>query len=218
MHALKDTAHWIVSTYGDVGLFLGLLFEFLGAPFPGEIAQAFAGFLISQDRLQLQITLLACVAGSQLGSMVAHVIGTRYGQLVLYEWAPRMGLKREHIERTESWFRRNRITMILFSRWIIGVRHVTPYFTGLVRMGFWETFFWNLLGSILWCTPIILIGVAAGEAYEAMMGEFHHYVNVLVLAGLLVFGAAYLLYRYRNAALKKAPVKSVAERIRENEE
>ncbi|MZP28855.1 hypothetical protein GTO91_03915 [Heliobacterium undosum] len=201
MGALKETAQWVVTTYGDLGLFIGLFLEFIGFPFPGELSQAFAGFLISQGHLNLYITLPICIAGSLFGSMAAHVIGSRYGHRLLYEWGPRLGLKRRYIEKSEKWFRKNRLSMILFSRWVLGVRHVTPYFTGLVRMPFWEAFFWNLIGSILWCVPLIFIGILVGEAYEAFMHEFHRYVSLLVW-GAVIFGGFFYLY-YRTATRPK---------------
>ncbi|MBM7865512.1 hypothetical protein GTO89_01800 [Heliobacterium gestii] len=211
MDALKETAHWVVTTYGDLGLFIGLFLEFLGLPFPGELSQAFAGFLISQDHLNLYMTLPVCVAGSLLGSMTAHVIGSRFGHRLLYDWGPRVGLKRQYIDKVEVWFRKNRRTMILFSRWVLGVRHVTPYFTGLVGMPFWETFFWNLIGSILWCVPLILIGVLVGEAYEVFMHAFHHYLSLLVWS-LALLATAFYLFTWMGKRRKQTESKTNAEK------
>lgn len=195
MHGLKETAIWVVTNYGDLGLFLGLFLEFLGLPFPGEISQAFAGFMISQGHLRIEITLTACILGSQLGSMAAHLIGYRYGHDVLYKWGPYFGIKAKYIEKTEAWFQRNKIAMILLSRYVIGVRHVTPYFTGIIRMGFWEAFFWNLLGSIIWCVPLIYLGVFTGQAYEIIFQQLHRYLNLILIGSAVVITLCYLVYR-----------------------
>ncbi|MDD2421917.1 MAG: DedA family protein [Heliobacteriaceae bacterium] len=199
MSGLEETAHWIVTNFGNLGLFLGLFLEFLGLPFPGEISQAFAGFLIVQGHLRWEITVPVCILGSQLGSLTAHLIGYRFGRDILDKWGPYIGLKPKYIVRTEAWLQRNKIAMILLSRYVIGVRHVTPYFTGVIRMRFREAFWWNLLGSILWCVPIIGLGVLSGHAYRIFLSKIHHYLNAILLLTGIGITVGYLCYRFFRA-------------------
>ncbi len=88
----KDIAVNLISSFGYIGLGLGMLMEFIGLPFPGEIALGFAGFMVWRGVLEFTPTLVAALGFSWLGSMLAYFLGASLGRPFVLKYGKYGGL------------------------------------------------------------------------------------------------------------------------------
>jgi len=174
--------------YGDIGILLALLLEFIGLPIPGEPLMSFVGFLSWKSQSHsLIVPIIFSVIGTNLGSIFAYVVGFKYGEDVVLKYGNYLFITREKLEKTTKLFRKNRISLLLFSRYIPVVRHVIPYLSGISKMKPFEYLTYNLIGSIIWCVSFVWLGFILGDKWILIEKLSHAYVIITVLIALFIF-------------------------------
>lgn len=202
-----EIVHQWIQTYGYGGLF-GLLFvEMLGVPIPVEAALAFAGAALTKGTFELLPLLLAAYAGNLGGATAAYGIGRFAGRTVLLKIGRRFGLSERRYEQAEQRFRRYSVPLLLFSRFVLGIRVYVPYLAGVSRLPFVTFSMYNAVSGIVWTTAYILFGrtlhhlwkryshLLAGHGTEAAA------IALLLAAGVL--GWAIVRFRRKRAARQR---------------
>jgi membrane protein DedA with SNARE-associated domain len=218
--ALSEITTWITDIVGDYGLYAVFVLMLVDAVFPAaselvmvyggaRAAGAFAGQSVSLFGHELESGLPAYVAiatAGTLGYLVGSVIGWGVGDYLGRPWLERHGrwlhLSAEKLDRAERWFDR-------WEEWAVFIGRITPVVrsfisvpAGVFRARFWPYFWLTLLGSAIWCFAFAGAGWAAGASWERV-DEAFHYVEYVIIAGVLVGGLAVawrLLRRRRNPA------------------
>jgi len=189
--------------YGYLGLFLALFLEYLGVPgLPGEAFLLLAGSFAASGRFQLVPALVAGVAGSMLGYTLAYFIGRAVGLERLKQWGRYVWIKEQHWTHGERFWKRYSLLLLLGSRYVTGIRHVTPYLAGVTRMPVGRFLVWNTAGSVLWVIPLVLAGRTLGDNWKVVESWFHS-IWVLGAAGFLVVVGATVWILARRARRRK---------------
>lgn len=184
---MKDFIFSLLQQYGDPILFLGLAVEYLGLPFmPGEAMMSFMGMLgIKGSWSTTLYSIFFASAGTFAGSMIAWFIGYKYGEGVLLKLGKPVHLTKEKLDRARVSFDKRRVVLIIFSRFVPGVRHVIPYLSGITKIEAGKYAVLNLAGAVLWCVSYIGLGSLLGEKWQTIVNLAKTYSLVLLL--LLVF-------------------------------
>lgn len=169
----------LVSMLGYPGLFLGLIVEFLGIPFPGEIVLAFSGFMVWKGHLEFYPALLAAVAGSTTGSVISYALGRKFGRPFIEKYGRYAFLNDKKIDKVERWFNRHCFILLLFGRFISGVRPLSSYMAGISCMKFRVFFPLSFIGTLIWCTTFVLIGKSVGRNWTEFLSLFRNYSAAL---------------------------------------
>ncbi|MCL4516480.1 MAG: DedA family protein [Firmicutes bacterium] len=188
----------LVLAYGLPAVFAGLVLEFFGLPVPGEEVLLFAGGLAATGRPGLLPLILFATAGSFAGYWLAYEIGKRVGIERLIRYGRYVRIKEAEWHKAQSLYDRYSVPLLLGSRYIIGVRHLTPYLAGLANLPTFKFLMYDLVGSVLWTIPLILIGRSVGAHWREAVGLLHRF-GLLAAAGLMVLIMAYLVYRRLKA-------------------
>lgn len=192
----KKVNYWLklIASFGYPGLFFGLIAEFLGIPFPGEIVLTFSGFLVWSNHMGYTGTILAAVTGSVIGTVVAYNIGRFFGRPFLDKYGGYVFLNQNKIAFAERLFNRHNIVVLLFGRFIPGVRPLSAYIAGIARMRLALFFPLSLIGALIWCTTFITLGRYLGQNWFAAIKLVDKYGNILLwIAGSLII--AYILLK-----------------------
>lgn len=186
----------LVVQYGYLGLVAGLVVEFLGFPFPGEIVLSFTGFLIFQGHLKFWYAALAAIIGSVIGSSMAYYIGRHYGRDYIIKYGKYIMLSEKKIAAGEKWFMKYHGALLLFGRFAPGVRPMSAYIAGMAGMKFPSFLVFSISGAAIWCVFFITLGRIVGRNWSAIIVMFGRY-NLSVF--VLVLGiAGFLLYRWNR--------------------
>lgn len=187
---IKELVFSLLRSYGAVVAFFDLLLEYVGLPVPGESLLLMLGFIGAGKSLVLP--MLLSTAGSFAGSMAAYFLGLRFGKKVLLKIGKPLRITEEKLDRTDLLLRKHEAATILTSRFLPGVRHLTPYMTGIAGVNVWKNALYNLAGSVVWCGLFIFFGTAAGKNWTAISRS----VGLYTLAALALFLFAFVVWRY----------------------
>ncbi|MCF8011151.1 MAG: DedA family protein [Clostridiales bacterium] len=188
----------IISTYGYAGLGLGMLMEFTGLPFPGEIALGFAGFMVYSDVFKLSNTISVVLGFSWLGTLVSYYLGYRLGRPFLIKYGSYIGLDDKKIINVEEWFGRNRVIVLVFGRFISVVRPLSAYVAGMARMKWFYFLIFSFIGTSLWTMTYVFIGILLGASWT----KIESYSFLLGLA-FFIFSVVLFVYFWRRSRQRK---------------
>jgi len=175
----------LIGQYGNAGIALGLALEFLGLPIPGESMMAFVGYMAEKSAApSLALPIIYAVVGTNIGSILAYAIGFRYGEKALIKYGRYIFITDEKLKKTENFVNKDRVLLILLSRYIPGIRHVTPYLCGISRINLSSFLIFNFIGSLIWCVSFIALGSFLGEKWKVIEGIVRGYFLIFVLLTL----------------------------------
>jgi membrane protein DedA with SNARE-associated domain len=204
--------------YGVIAVFVLM---FIDAVFPAasELVMVYAGALASgalTHRVDVfgwhatgfsafLAVVLAGVIGYQLGADLGWWIGIRGGRPFLERRGKWFHLTPAKLDRAERWFER-------WDAWAVFVGRITPVARSFVSIpaGVFESPFprYNVLtfaGNTIWCVVLAGAGWALGSNWTTLHHDFR-YVEILVVVGIVVAVAYWMVRRRRAATISSADV------------
>ena len=192
---------WILTVleeYGYFGVLALILIENLFPPIPSELILTFGGFLTVARQLSAGWMIAAATAGSVIGAMLLYGIGMFMDTERLEKLADRHGrwlrITRHDIRRADGWFRKHGPWTVLVCRVIPLVRSLISIPAGMAGMNFPLFLLLTALGSLVWNSILIGLGMQLGAHWQLVIGYMDTY-SVIVYA-LLLAGGLYACLRY----------------------
>ncbi|MGZ3715208.1 MAG: DedA family protein [Ktedonobacterales bacterium] len=173
-------------------VFAWLAAESCGVPLPNELVLLLAGSLAAQQGHGLSGVLLVIVAvlGSLAGAMGAYTIGMRGGREAVIRFGSRFGLDSKRLDGIEHWFQRRGPVAIFLARITPFVRTVASFPAGVLRLPQRSFLIATALGSLVWCTVMVVLGVALGANYTIALRLIEQYTIPAIIV-LVALGAGY---------------------------
>lgn len=187
---MKDWVLHYLGTLGAGGLFLGLIIEALGVPFPGGLMTLLAGILVNQGRLDFYHILAAAVLGFNVGATAAYLIGRCVGEPFLLRYGKYLMVTPAKFDQARSWMYRSAPAFIIFGRFVPMVSNLTPYLAGISRLPFVQFLIYNSVFALSWVSFNLGIGIFFGHHWESIFSLIQSRLPLLALGVLVV----YLLY------------------------
>ena len=183
---------WIVNTiteFGYFGITLLMLVEAVFPPIPSELIIPFAGFSVSQGRLDFVLVILAATAGSLLGAVPWYLVGRLFG-LERVKWlADKIGrwfaFNADEIDYAAKIFKRWGGGIVLLGRLFPILRTLISVPAGLARMSPLSFALFSAVGMLIWNTVLVSAGYLLHEHYhlvEAWIDPLTYVVLGLVVA------------------------------------
>jgi membrane-associated protein len=202
---ILDVNH-IIQTGGLLAILLIIFAEtglLLGFFLPGDTLLIAAGIFASQDKLPLAPLLILTPVAAILGYQVAYKIGEEAGPR-LFNRDDGVLFRSEYVSRTEEFIHKHGGKAILLARFIVVVRTIIPLVAGMGKMQKNKFLFFNIAGSILWTTSVILAAHWLGHKIP----DLDKYLILLVVLAMVITTGGGLLEamrtKSRRAALKRA--------------
>jgi len=176
---------------------VGALYALLGVtafiegifpPIPADIVVALGSFLAARRGANLELTATSIVVGSVAGAMVVYAAARRFGAAWLHARLQRAGI--DNLEqRLEVMYSRYGMTALFVSRFLPGLRAITPPMAGATRVPPIRTAFVFLLASSIWYGAIAWIAFRVGDDWDQMQKSVRHFARQV---GVVAFIAAAL--------------------------
>ena len=157
----------LMADYLYAGVFLAALIETVIPPIPTMAVFPTAGFIASQNGLELhELFLLGIVGGlgASIGSTVIYLIALKLGRTVLLKYLKYVKVSEKKLSRVESWFQKYGDKAVLFGRMVPVFREMISVPAGLLKMKFPKFLAYTVLGSCGWSITLIFIGYYFGIA------------------------------------------------------
>lgn len=190
---------WIISVmqqYGYMGVALLIAVENIFPPIPSEVILTFGGFMTTYTTLNIWLVILAATAGSLIGAVVLYGVGfllppSRLKAILSGRAGKLLHLYPDDVDKAVGWFNRTGFSTVFFCRFIPMVRSLISIPAGFARMKFAPFLVLTALGSFLWNTVLVWVGVAARESWDIIVKNLESYSGIAKIL-LLVFAFAAL--------------------------
>jgi len=184
-----DQIFSLISQYGYLVVFFGVLLESGGVPLPGETILIAAGAMVQQGHLELGDAIVFGILGAVLGDQIGYWVGREGGRPFVLRWGRYLLVTPERLARAERFFARHGGEAVFLARFVAGLRVFGALVAGISRMRWRTFFFYNALGGMLWATAAVTVGYLLGGSLD-LVERWAGRASLLLL-GLVILGLAF---------------------------
>ncbi len=155
-----------IKTIGYIGIFFMVFAEsglFFGFFFPGDSLLFTAGFLASQDFLNIYWLVPLCVIGAIAGDSAGFWTGRKLGGWLLNK-KESFFFKKRNLDRAREFYAKHGGKTLVLARFMPAVRTFAPIAAGLADMHYISFLNFNVLGGLLWACGMTLAGYFLGSS------------------------------------------------------
>lgn len=190
----------IMNEFGYIGIAALIAIENIFPPIPSEVILTFGGFLTTYTVMNAWIVIAAATVGAVVGALVLYGAGRilsaeRMEAILSGKIGKVLHLKPEDVQKAQVWFDKKGKYTVFFCRFIPIVRSMISIPAGMANMELLPFLFLTTVGSLIWNTVLVWLGVAAGASWERIVGYFDVYSKValvlLVLIAVIIIGVFY---------------------------
>ncbi len=163
--------------FAETGLLVGFFL-------PGDTLLFTAGFFAAQGKLGLPSLLVVLILAAIIGNEVGYEIGSRNGKRV-FRKKNGVFFREEYVERAEVFYKKHGGKTIILARFVPIVRTLSAVIAGVGKMPRVQFFIYNVIGAVLWCTSVTLLGFWLGNRIPSID---KYLLPVILLASIFTFG------------------------------
>lgn len=184
MEHFQQAVIGLIDHYGYLGLFVALVLGNFGVPIGSEIVLPVAGALTATGHLNsLWLTIGVALAGELAGCSVGYAIGRYGGVPIIQRYGKYVHFTQERLARVHGFFEKWGNFAIFICRFLPFIRSVAAIPAGIAEMNLGLFYLWTFLGSLIFCTFLIVLGDALGAHLAEVIPLLHR-------GGYFVLGVA----------------------------
>jgi membrane-associated protein len=142
--------------FAESGLLIGFFL-------PGDSLLFTAGFVASQNLLNIWVLIFGAFVCAVLGDNVGYTTGYRFGRK-LFQKEDSWLFHKKYIVKTQDFYQQHGKKTIILARFVPIVRTFAPIVAGLGAMHYRTFMFYNLIGGFVWTFGITLLGFFLGKS------------------------------------------------------
>ena len=160
-------------------------FPIVGIFVPGQQVMLLVGGFFGRSHL-LEIIVIASV-GACIGNYIGYIMGRHWGRGFFERYGDWIGIGRTELGYLERQIQYNGAWFIILGKFHALTRSLVPFIAG--SMGMQARSFWvyNIIGSVLWATTIIILGVLFTQYYHMIIANMPY-----ILLGIIALVALYI--------------------------
>ena len=171
-----------MNQFGYIGVFLLIAIENIFPPIPSEVILTFGGYMTTYSKLNVPLVILFSTLGSIVGAIALYYIGKilnkeRLIKIVSGRLGKILCLKKEDIEKADSWFDNKGYKSVFFCRFVPIVRSLISIPAGMSEMNMPKFLIYTTIGSLIWNSVLVILGSIVGENWNSIVSIFDTYSN-----------------------------------------
>ncbi len=190
-----------IASYGLLAVFILMVGESCGFPFPSEVIMPTAGLLAATGHMNLVLAIIAGGVANLVGSLIAYGVAARFGEPLLLGPGRYIGIRRHHLEIADGWFRRWGLLAVLVGRVLPVIRTYISFPAGLARIDLLRFSVLTLVGALPWCAALAIVGYVLGRNYDRISGPLEK--GAIAIALLVVIAVIAWYVRGREPARRE---------------
>jgi membrane protein DedA with SNARE-associated domain len=179
---------WGINGLGYFGVGLMMCIESCNIPLPSEIIMPFAGFLVSQGKMNLWWAGVAGSLGGTIGSQIGYAIGYFGGRPFVEKYGKYFFITHHELDLADRWIARWGSSIAFTSRLLPVIRTFISTPLGIVKAPFWHFSILAYIGKVL------------GDNWRTV-GKYFHRADILVLIVVAGCALAILAHLYKSGRL-----------------
>ena len=196
-----ETLIALIKAVGYLGLF-GIVFAesglLIGFFLPGDSLLFTAGFLASQDYLNIYYLIPILLAGAILGDNFGYAFGFKMGRKIFQKEKSRF-FHKNNLVKAEEFYEKYGAKTIVLARFIPVIRTFAPILAGVGKMHYPKFMIYNISGSILWCFSLPLLGYYLGN----VIPNIDRYILPIILGIIILSLSPIYITLFKKYILKK---------------
>lgn len=199
---LQQAIVGLIDHYGYLGLFVGLALGNIGLPVGTEILLPLAGALTVTGHLSsLLLTIVVALVAELAGGSVGYAIG-RFGGVPLIErYGKYVHFTHGRLLQVHAFFDRWGTFAIFVCRFLPVLRGIVAIPAGVAEMNLALFYLWTFLGSLIFCTFLILLGGALGAHIDTVLPLLRRGGYIVLGVAILAVVATIFVMRKRASAI-----------------
>jgi membrane-associated protein len=180
---------WAI-VFAESGLLIGFFL-------PGDSLLFTAGFLASQNILNIEILTLGCFVAAVLGDSVGYATGNRFGRK-LFNREDSWLFHKKHLATAQGFYQKYGKKAIVLARFVPIVRTFAPIVAGIGAMNYRIFLSYNAIGGLLWTFGVTLLGYSLG----AIIPDVDKYLLPIILIMIVVslLPSVFHIYQERKSS------------------
>ncbi len=163
-----------------------------------------AGFLASQDILNVHLLAFVCFIAAVSGDSVGYAFGNKMGPRLLKRPDGRI-FKKKYLAQSEAFYEEHGKKTIIIARFTPIVRTFAPIVAGLGNMHYRTFLFYNVIGGALWTLGLIYGGYFLGSAIPGVDKYLEPMILAVIFISLLPAFYHFLKEQENRNRVKKLP-------------
>ncbi|MBD3402416.1 hypothetical protein GF420_05945 [candidate division GN15 bacterium] len=182
-------------------IFVACFIENIFPPFPGDTFIFVGGALVALDRLDLTWLVILINAGGMMSVMLLYYFGRRHGREYFlrkdYRYFSADDVRRisEKLDRHGAW-------VLMFSRFVVGVRTALALSAGIGNYSASKTFSYSLISYVVFTSLLMYVAITLVNNVELISSYVQAY-NWIVWPTLILLVIVYIIRRYRKLKAKR---------------
>ena len=196
----------VIDATGYWGIVILMAIESACVPLPSELIMPFAGYLVSQGKMNLFLAATAGAFGCNVGSVFAYEAGKRGGRPFVARWGKYFLVGLDEVDAAERFFARWGSWAVLIGRLLPVIRTFIAFPAGVARMPLVPFHLYTFIGSWPFCFALAWVGRELGESWNndpRLKAAFHQAHIVIGVLGVLAIGF-YIWHRVNGIRKNRA--------------
>ena len=180
----------LISGYGYLGMFLGMVLEAVIIAIPSELILATGGILASKGIFTFIGAFLTGLIGSVFCAVIIYLMGYFGGKPFVKKYGKYFFMKEEELEKSDSWFNKYGMLAALIGRNFPIVRTLISLPIGIMRLSFIKFLIYTTIGSIPWTFAFVYVGYKLGENWVVLstyIGYLKTPIKILIFILIIIF-------------------------------
>lgn len=191
----------IMEAYGYFGILFLIAVENVFPPIPSEIILTFGGFMTTITPLTPLGVIIVATLGSIIGAIILFLIGRILDverlEKIIDKYGKYLRVKKEDIYRADAWFDKHGNKAVFFCRMIPLIRSLISIPAGMSGMKWTPFLFYTTLGTLIWNTVLVMLGVMLGDNWESILEFLDVYSTIAYAVIALAIVVLFIMYLQR---------------------
>lgn len=187
----------LIGNFGYLGMFLGMVLEAVIIIIPSELILATGGILAAREIFTFWGAFFIGLVGSVFCAVIIYAMGYFGGRPFVEKYGKYFFMKKEDIEKCDSWFQKYGLLAAFVGRNFPIVRTLISLPIGLTRLSFFKFLLYTTLGSIPWTFAFVYVGYALGNNW-VLLQNYTSKLKVPIRLLLLILLVSYLYKKIKK--------------------
>ncbi len=179
-------------------LFLSAVLENLIPPIPGDTVTLFGAYLVGIGQLHFFGVFAATALGNFVGFMLLFFFG-RFLEREFFLVRNFRFFPAASLLKAEQWFQKFGYLVILFNRFLSGVRSVISIFSGIAKLKTGKVAIYCLISCAVWNGLLVYAGYTAGKNWESitfLLKQYNKVVYGIIVAAIVIYAIKRVIRRW----------------------